>query len=305
MFFLSSPIEYEGPVFRPPSEAASLLIQVTIGCSHNKCTFCAMYNKKKYRERSIQEISEDIYKARDWYQKIGEQPKRVFFCDGDALGADTSLLLKASHIVNNTFPELDRIGVYATCENILEKSVEELSLLSKNKINIAYLGLESGSDEVLSMIVKGNDSKEMVQASKKIIQAGFKLSVICMLGVGGRALSKIHCSETSKVVSQMSPDYFSFLTTTVVPNTPYHRAVEKKEIELLTTKELLQEMYAILSSITSINNQGIIFRANHVSNQFPLAGILPYDNQKLLDTLDKWIHQCPEGTYPDLDPSRL
>ncbi|MCO4793466.1 MAG: radical SAM protein [Bacteriovoracaceae bacterium] len=297
--FFGQPITYEEPVFRPPSEWRSLLIQVTIGCSNNKCTYCDMYRSKTYRVRNLDDIKKDLQKCAD----SGMAPDKIFLCDGDALGAPMEVLEATLDTINELFPDVRRIGVYATAENILEKSEEELKRLADKKLNIAYLGLESGDDKVLHMIVKGNTAEDMVKASLKIKSCGFKLSTIAMLGVGGKKYSQQHIENTAKVISQTNPEFFSFLTTFAVPGTPYHTMVERGLIEPLTSKELLIEMHDILE-LSSFDLNSVIFRANHVSNAHPLGGTLPKDKEKILKTIKGWIDQTPEGLYPTA-PERM
>jgi radical SAM superfamily enzyme YgiQ (UPF0313 family) len=291
--FINPPIQYEPPVYRPPSEGRSLLIQVTIGCSNNKCTYCDMYRSKTYRVRP----QEDINKELEACFKSGVTPEKIFLCDGDALGAPQEVLIATLDKINDLWPNLRRIGVYATGTNILEKTEEELKLLSSKKLNIAYLGLESGDDKVLHMIVKGNTAAEMIEASLKIKRCGFKLSTIAMLGVGGKKYSKQHVENTAKILSATAPEFFSFLTTFAVPGTPYHKMVERGTIEPLTSKELLTEMHDILAQATFELNP-IVFRANHVSNMYPLAGSLPRDKKAILNQVSNWISSAPEGVYP-------
>lgn len=290
------PIEYEGAMFRPPSEAKSFLLQVTIGCSNNLCTYCDMYRAKKYRERSFEDIKAEILKVKDYFSKINQYPKRFFLCDGDALGASFDLLNKTVDELNKHFPNLERIALYATAQNMLGKTEEQLKELSQKKLNMAYLGLESGNDKVLHMIVKRNTRADMIEGSKKLIKSGFKLSIIAMLGIGGRKFSEEHVKDTASIISEISPHYFSFLTTVPIPGTPYHRMVERKMIEPLTSKELFLEMRNIIDGVNPKGN--IIFRANHVSNQYPLGGELPKDKKEIVKTLHSWMVKTPEGEYP-------
>lgn len=297
------PIVYDQPVYRPPSEWRSLLIQVTIGCSNNKCTYCDMYRSKTYRVRTFEEVKLDLDKAFTFYRSIGKSPEKVFFCDGDALGAPMEMLTKCLDYLNTLFPDIRRIGIYATAENILDKTQDELKLLVSKKLSIAYLGLESGDDKVLHMIVKGNTASEMVEASLKIKSCGFKLSTIAMLGVGGQKYSHDHILNTAKVLSKTAPDFFSFLTTFSVPGTPYYKMVQRGLIKRLTSKELFQEMHDIIN-LASFDLNPVIFRANHVSNMIPLGGVFPKDKESVLGTLKEWIEKCPEGIYPK-EPDRM
>jgi len=299
---ISFPFNYQTPLYRPPSEARSLLLQVTLGCSHNHCTFCAMYRTKSYSVRPIETLLAEIDSAADYF---GEHyPTKVFLCDGDALGAPMETLLPVLEHLNKKFPQLKRVGIYATAPNILEKSKEELELLAQHNLTLAYLGLESGCDQILKQIVKGNTAADMISAAKKLKETGWQSSVIAMLGLGGRERSSEHVQETAKVVSKMAPQFFSFLTTVSVPGTPYDRLIQRGGITPLTTKELLVEMHDILAGIY-LEKERVIFRANHVSNQFPVAGTLPRDTPKLLKNIEQWIFDCPEGTFPQTSPSEL
>lgn len=287
------PISYEAPVYRPPSEGRSLLIQVTIGCSNNKCTYCDMYRSKKYRERPFEDIEKDILRC----AQAGLQPEKVFLCDGDALGAPMELLEQTLLSLKKSFPNLRSVGIYATADNMLKKTEAELKRLHELGITIAYLGLESGDDKILHMIVKGNTAQEMIEGSLKIKKAGIKLSTIVMLGVGGQKFSQTHIDETAKILTATCPQFFSFLTTFSVPGTPYHKMVERGSIEPLTSKMLFREMYEILEK-TNFDQNPVIFRANHVSNQFPLGGTLPRDKDKLVQAVKEWFEKTPEGVYP-------
>lgn len=254
-----------------------------------------MYRSKTYRVRPQADIDKDLEAC----AKSGLAPEKIFLCDGDALGAPQEVLVTTLDKINELWPNLRRIGIYATAENILEKTEEELKQLASKKLNIAYLGLETGDDKVLHMIVKGNTSQEMQEASLKIKDCGFKLSTIAMLGVGGRKYSKQHVENTAKILSATAPEFFSFLTTFAVPGTPYHKMVERGLIEPLTSKELLTEMHDILE-LASFDLNPVIFRANHVSNMHPLGGTLPRDKELVLQQIKAWIESTPEGIYPKM-----
>ncbi|MCF8060651.1 MAG: radical SAM protein [Bacteriovoracaceae bacterium] len=287
------PISYEPPVYRPPSEGPSLLFQVTIGCSNNLCTYCDMYRSKSYRVRPIEEIKRDIHLCANSLVP-GD---KIFLCDGDALGAPMSVLEETLKTIQEVYPNCRRVGIYATAENILNKTENELKLLNKLGLGIAYLGLESGDDKVLHMIVKGNTAAEMREASLKIKRCGFKLSTIAMLGVGGQKHSENHIEGTAKLLSETCPDFFSFLTTFSVPGTPYHTMIERGLIKPLTSKMLFKEMHDILENSTFDLNP-VIFRANHVSNQHPLGGTLSRDKSAIVHQLKEWIAHTPEGVFP-------
>ena len=252
-----------------------------------------MYRSKVYRERSIDDIKSDIEKCA--LQNL--QPEKVFLCDGDALGASQELLVRTLECIKEKLPSVKRVGIYATAENMLEKSVEELTALKNLGLKIAYLGLESGDDKILHMIVKGNTAQEMVDASLKIKNAGIKLSTIVMLGVGGRKHSENHIKNTALLLSQTAPHFLSFLTTFAVEGTPYHTMQERGLIEPLTSLELLTEMKGIIAGSDFSLNE-VLFRANHVSNAQPLGGLLPRDKEILLSTIDLWMTGTPKGQYP-------
>jgi radical SAM superfamily enzyme YgiQ (UPF0313 family) len=260
-----------------------------------------MYRSKQYRERSFIDIKKDLQNSHSYFLKTGQFPSRIFLCDGDALGASMDLLIPTLELINELFPELDRVGIYATAQNMLDKSEEDLRQLVSLKLNMAYLGLESGNDAILKMIVKKNTRQDMIEGSKKLIRSGFKLSIIAMLGIGGKKLSAEHIVDTASIVSDISPHYFSFLTTIAIPGTPYFKMVERGLIEPLTSKELLVEMRDVLDQINPSRN--ILFRANHVSNQYPLGGSLSRDRKLLVKTVHKWMVNTPEGVFPPVPAS--
>lgn len=260
-----------------------------------------MYRSKKYKERELSEIKEELIQVAEFYKKLGTSPRRIFLCDGDALGASQELLVGTLKTINDLFPNLERVGVYATAQNMLDKSEAQLAELVSLKLNMAYLGLESGSDKLLKLIVKGNTREEMINGSRKLIDSGFKLSIIAMLGLGGEKYRNENIEETASVISEISPHYFSFLTTIAIPGTPYHRMASRPSFEPSTCKSLLFEMREILSKLNPKNE--ILFRANHVSNQYPIGGVLPRDSEAICKTLDTWIQQTPEGTYPPIPAS--
>lgn len=276
-------MRYEGNVFRPPSEADSLLIQATIGCSHNRCSFCAMYRDKRFRVRAIAEVKEDIRLAREWY---GSDVRRAFLCDGDAMVLSTAHLLDVLGSLKAAFPELGRVGIYANARDILKKTSDELRALCAAGLGIAYLGMESGSDTVLERIDKGATAAEMVAAVQQAMAAGIKTSVIYLLGLGGRQGWQEHALASARAVSQMNPNFLSALTVTVVPGTPLAAELGRGEFELPDPAEFARELRLFLEHV---DVRATVFRSNHASNYVPLSGRLPRDKPRLLAEIDSAI----------------
>ncbi|OGL47639.1 MAG: hypothetical protein A2161_19880 [Candidatus Schekmanbacteria bacterium RBG_13_48_7] len=271
-------MEYREPVFRPPSEAYSFLLQITYGCSHNKCTFCGMYPTKKYEERPLEDIFTDIDEAR---LIIGDV-RRIFLCDGNSLNRSTEDLVNILQKLEDSFPQLQRVGIYANASDILKKSDEELKLLKDHKLGITYLGLESGCKNVLLNVRKGATAEEMALAVQKAQSAGIKVSVIFLLGLGGKTLSHDHAIESAKTVNKMQPVYLSALTLMLLPGTPLYKQWEKGEFVLPDQKELLEELYLF---INNLDLKSTIFRSNHASNYLALGGRFPKDKEKILATI--------------------
>jgi radical SAM superfamily enzyme YgiQ (UPF0313 family) len=273
-------MRYHGMVIRPPSEAKSYILQITYGCSHNRCTFCGTYLDKPFRPRDLDEVLEDIALA----GQIRLDTRRVFLADGDALVLKTDRLLRILDTVQKTFPQLERVGIYANARDILLKTPEELKTLHERGLGIFYIGLESGNDEILTKIEKGATSEEMIEAAQKTKDAGILLSVIAILGIGGPKLSERHATATGSVVSAMSPDYFSMLTLMLVPDTKLHAQYEAGEFELLSPEAMLAELRQVIEKMDVAEN--CVFRTNHASNYLPLKGTLPQDKEHLLALLD-------------------
>jgi len=279
----SSHMRYVGNIFRPPSEADSLLLQATIGCSHNRCTFCAMYRDKQFRVRRVEEVLEDIEAAHDYY---GSNIRRVFLCDGNALILPTPHLLRILTRLEEAFPGLQRVGVYANARDLLSKPVPDLEKLAAHRLTIFYLGLESGSDTILREIDKGATAEEMVAGVRHGMSAGMKSSVIFLLGLGGRRRWQENAIESAKAVSQMNPNYLSALTVTVVPGTPLARQLKSGEFELPEPAEFAAELRIFLERV---DVKATVFRSNHASNYVPLAGRLPKDKARLVAELTEAI----------------
>ena len=286
-------MRYLGTVIRPPSEAESYILQITYGCSHNKCTFCPTYPDKSFRIRSLNEVMEDI----EMTQNLMPQTRRVFLADGNALVLSNQKLMPILNALNSAFPELQRIGIYANASDILRKTDLELKELCAKKLLIIYIGLESGSNKVLQRVKKGATAEEMIEAVKKAQNAGFKVSVIGLLGLGGTDFWKEHAIATGKTVSVMSPLYFSLLTLMVVPGTELHRQWEEGKFILPEPLDMLREVRVVIESINV--SSGCIFRTNHASNYLPLAGRLPNDKEKLLKIIDQALAEGESSLRPE------
>ncbi len=283
-------LKYEEPLFRPPSEARSLIFQATLGCSHNKCTFCYMYKTKKFRIKPWQELLQEIIWAGNEYPFT----KRVFLADGDPLVLDTSYLLQILEALYQHIPALERVSIYATPQNLLEKTPQELRQLRESGLHLIYLGIESGDDQVLRETKKGVNSKEMVEACRKAIEAGFTLSTMVILGLGGAHRWKEHIINTARVVNEIGPHYLAALTLMVFPGTLLHRQVKEGKFPLPTMLQIMEEM-ALLVKLVEVET---VFRSNHVSNLLPIGGTLPKDREKVLAQIEAAIPLTPDKPLP-------
>ncbi len=284
-------MRYKGSVYRPPSEADSYLLQVTYGCSHNKCAFCASFLDKRFSLRPEAEVMEDIAMAAEAFPGT----RRVFLCDGNALVLKTDRLARILDALGDAFPALQRVGIYANARDIERKPVEDLRLLRDKKLGIVYLGLESGSDEILTEMNKGATAEEMIRAVRKAEDNGIKSSVIMILGLGGRAKSREHAAASARVASAMNPRFLSCLMLMLVPGTPLHDRHRRGEFELLDAGEMLREIRCL---VQDLELDGTIFRANHASNYLPLAGRFPKDKARLLAEIDRAL-QGETGLRPE------
>jgi radical SAM superfamily enzyme YgiQ (UPF0313 family) len=273
-------MKYEGVVIRPPSEANSLILQVTIGCSHNKCTFCPAYKAKRFRIRSFTEIKEDIDEARFNTPHY----RRVFLADGDALIMPQEKLLRIAAYLQEAFPSLQRIGIYGNAKSILKKSVSQLQALKEHKISIIYLGIESGDDETLQQVHKGTTYKKIVEAGQKVKAAGIKLSVTVLLGIAGVERSKLHAQKTAQILTEIQPDYVGALTLMIIPEAPLHRMVEEGNFTLPSPFDLLQELRIMLAE-SDLHH--CLFFSNHASNYLPIRARLPKDKESSVQLIDE------------------
>ncbi len=272
-------IRYVEPVIRPPSEAHSLLLQVTLGCSHNKCTFCGTYVAKRFRVKPMEDVLAEIEWARENYGEV----RRVFLCDGDALVLPTDDLAAILDKMGECFPSLQRVGTYANATNILGKTGEELRLLRGKKLSIAYLGLESGNEDVLRRVKKGNSARQAIDAVLRAQDAGIKMSVMTLLGMGGVELTHEHARDSAAALNEMNPRFASFLTVVVLPDAPLWKHREEGKFEELNQIEVVRELREIIAGL-ELNNT--VLRSNHVSNFVALSGNLPKDKEKMVAQID-------------------
>lgn len=275
-------MRYEGALYRPPSEAYSLIVQATIGCSHNRCTFCSMYKEKKFRIRKTEEIIDDLIECRQAYRNVN----RVFLADGDALVIKSEELAEILKVIHKLFPECERVGIYGSPRSILAKTEEELTVLKSLGLGIVYLGVESGSDVILKRINKGVNASEMIEAAKRVKDSGIKLSVTLISGIGGKENSNIHAAESARVLNQIMPDYIGLLTLILEEGTQLYEEVKQGKFELLTPKEVLQETKIFVEGLQVDN---CIFRSNHASNYVTLRGTLMKDKDLILKQIDEGL----------------
>lgn len=280
-------MEYEGRVFRPPSEAYSLIVQATIGCSHNQCTFCDMYKEKRFRIRRLEEVKSDFDLVRAQYRRV----ERIFLADGDALMCRADHLAELLQYIRTLFPECERVTSYGSPKSILVKTPEELRMLHELGLEMVYLGLESGSDEVLRRVNKGETAAEIIRAGQMVRNAGMKLSVTAIAGLGSTELSEEHAAQTARALSEMRPEYIGLLTLLFELPTPLMQDWQEGRFYLMNPVEIAAETLILLENIDS---EGSVFRANHASNYVNLAGTLNRDREamcaRLRAALDGKVH---------------
>jgi radical SAM superfamily enzyme YgiQ (UPF0313 family) len=266
---------YDMPLYRPPSEAYSLILQVTLGCSHNRCAFCIMYRKKKFRIRPWEELKADILEAAHSYRGIN----RIFLADGDALVIDTDYLLQILKFLYEKFPALERVSAYANPANLLKKSKEDLQRIHKAGLQMLYFGIETGDDELLVKIKKGATAEKLIISAKKAIDAGFVLSATVILGLAGKKGSERHAIETARVCSAINPHYLSALTLILEDDNRYFSRCLGKDWEMMDKLEILNELRTM---IEHFHLDKSIFRSNHASNYLAIKATLNQDKERLL-----------------------
>jgi radical SAM superfamily enzyme YgiQ (UPF0313 family) len=281
-------VRYEGRLYRPPSEADALIVQATIGCSWNHCTYCDMYREKAFRVRDLAETLDDLDRAA---ATPGAQAvEKLFVADGDALVLPVDHWMAILERARAAFPELRRVSCYAMARNVLEKSDEELRRLRAAGLSLLYIGPESGDDATLKRIAKGDDAAAHVEAARRAHAAGMELSVIALLGIAMERTDE-HARATGDLVTKMDPEYFSALTVTVVPDTPLDKLAKKGRFAVPAIPALLTELRTIVREARPTD---ALFRTNHASNYLPLGGRLPKDSSRIIQMIDAAL----EGKVP-------
>lgn len=274
-------MRYKGSIYRPPSEARSYLLQVTYGCTHNKCRFCSMFRDKEFKIRDMKEIVEDLHMARSYFSRVD----RVFLCDGDALILSNDRLKEIIDHIFQILPEVERISMYGSPADVLRKTHEELVELREKGVEFIYIGAESGSDKVLRDIEKGATRAEIIEAVKKIEKSGLKASVTFISGLGGKADWREHAIETGRMISEMGASYVGVLTLLLEETAPMYQDILDGKFQLLSAEEVVLETLLMMEHINVDEKTPCVFRSNHASNYVALKGDLPRDKEKFLGQL--------------------
>jgi radical SAM superfamily enzyme YgiQ (UPF0313 family) len=271
-------MKYRDPLFRPPAEADSLIFQISYGCPHNTCTFCGMYKSVKYEIKDFYLIQAEIKTV----AKIYPETRRIFLADGDVMNLDFLFLKNILKLLNSEFKNLSRVNLYSNASSILSKTTGELESLKKLKLNTLYIGLESGSDKILTLVRKNEKADKMTEAVQLLHKTGLKSSVMALLGLGGKELSQEHAQKTAITLNRMQPNLLSILRFIKVNNTPVF-----KDYKPLSEFDAVNELLAI---VTELDLKRTVFTANHTSNPLPLKGRLPRDKQKLIQTIKTMLN---------------
>jgi len=285
-------LNYDAPLYRPPSEAKSLIFQVTLGCSFNECSFCDMYRSKEYSERSWEEVRGEI----DLMAKTMPDTTRIFLADGDALNLSTDYMIQIVKYIYQKFPNLERVSCYAMPMNLLKKTPDELDRMNKAGLDRLYLGIETGNDIILKKVTKGATQKTMIKSCNKAKDAGFSLSCMVILGLGGSKYTKENAVDTAKVINAVQPDYVGALTL-YLENGIKEEFLTKfeGEFERLTDSQAIDELELLISEI-DVGNE-IVFRANHGSNAYNVGGTFPQNKMEMLEKI-AWMKKHPEVVRP-------
>ena len=284
-------MRYEGSIYRPPSEAMSLIVQVNIGFAHNKCTFCSMFKDKKFRVRDVAEVKEDLAEARRMYGYI----EKIFLADGDALCLSMPKLEDIIGYINELFTETKSINIYASPKDVLAKSQQDLERLHALGVKILYIGAESGNDKILKNINKGATRDEIIEAVRKTESSGIKASVTFIQGLGGEAMYREHAIDTGTMISAMEPSFVGLLTLMLDDAAEITADIREGRLKLLSPMQVCEETLLMLENINLAKE--CIFRSNHASNYVPLAGTLPQDKEKMMKLLVRAMKT--EGFKPE------
>ncbi|MHA2359812.1 MAG: radical SAM protein [Candidatus Thorarchaeota archaeon] len=276
-------LQYEGSIWRPPSEARSLILQATVGCSHNACIFCVSYKKKIYRVRGAEGIQSDLDTLPVHYK---ERIRRVFLADGNALAMSTSELIDTLRVLYKELPVLQRVGVYGYAKDVRDKTVNDLKSIHRAGLSIVYLGLETGDDVLLRWTRKGVDSAENIAVCKKIREGGIPLSLTIILGLGGLEQSEKHAKATAEVLNAIDPEYVGALTLMTPSGTRIHELVEAREFVPMDPMDILKELKTL---IENLELSSCVFRTNHASNYLPIRGTLSSDKDAILKLLNETL----------------
>jgi radical SAM superfamily enzyme YgiQ (UPF0313 family) len=284
----TSPVSYEEPVFRPPSEAQSLILQLTVGCSWNRCTYCAMYRNKEYRVRPVEELIAEIRGVAPMIEGV----QRVFLADGDALAAPQGVLEQVLGEIRSSLPDVTRVGIYADSRSILRKGVDQLKALRELSLGIVYFGAETGDEEALRAVKKGATVARQVEASRVVLDSGIKLSTMVLLGLAGEQGSERHARNTGRFLVDSAPNYAAALMVTPVPGTEMHDEWQAGSFKLPDKWGLLQELSWMLESMEGYRG---VFHANHASNYLPLKLRLPRDREQAIELIGHVLEKRDES----------
>jgi radical SAM superfamily enzyme YgiQ (UPF0313 family) len=278
-------MQYEGVLYRPPSESQSLLMQLTVGCSYNKCTYCAMYDEVEYRLKPIETVLKDVEEAGLY------RFKRIFLCDGDALIAPQKYLVRVLEAIREKMPFVERLGIYGDCRSILKKKPAELEKLRDLGLGIIYHGIESGDNQTLKAIRKGTTAEQTIEAGKRVIDAGIQYSAIVMMGIAGRERSQIHAAESARVLNAIQPHFIGLLTTMVIEGTAIYDLAEAGSFVMPSRLGLVEEMLTLLDNLEV--KRGLL-TSKHASNYLTLRVILPQEKHQAIQKLRKVIEDKDE-----------
>ena len=287
----SYPVRYDEPLFRPPAEAYSAIIQATIGCSWNKCAFCEMYTTKKFRVRSFDDVKKDIISLADYYKSV----RKIFLADGNAFVLSAAKLIPILQEIKKNFGQFQRVSAYALPKDIAAKTKEELTELKENGLKLLYIGIESGDDELLAFYNKGETFDSTIKGINKAHEAGIDTSIMIINGIGGKKYSEQHAINSAQIISILNPKYLSTLTLSYPYGINHFKSRVSFDFQPQTVVELLKELDLFISNIRGEN---IIFRSNHVSNSLALKGTLTKDSENIIRLIKQECSLIPDDEYP-------